>query len=51
MPILPCKGRYLKPDQLLIRINDVLWSVLADDFKEDYSHSRKNNFKKMNVDK
>ncbi len=42
-----CKGQYLEPDLVISYqgVNDVLWSVIADNYLEDYSHARKNNFK------
>ena len=43
------KGRFYNPDLIISYqgVNDVLWSVMADGFVPDYSHSRKNNFAKQ----
>lgn len=42
-----CRGKNLHPDLIISYqgVNDVLWSVIANNFKSDYSHARKNNFK------
>ena len=42
-----CKGKNFNPDLIISYqgVNDVLWAVIANEFKSDYSHVRKNNFK------
>ena len=42
-----CKGKFFNPDLIISYqgVNDVLWAVIANEFKTDYSHVRKNNFK------
>tara|TARA_Y100000991_G_C21945763_1_gene337403 strand:+ start:271 stop:1281 length:1011 start_codon:yes stop_codon:yes gene_type:complete len=43
-----CKGIYFQPDLIVSYqgVNDVIWSIMANNFTFDYSHSRKNNFSK-----
>lgn len=43
------KGRFYNPNLIISYqgVNDVLWSVMADGFLPDYSHSRQNNFEKQ----
>lgn len=42
-----CKGKFFNPDLIISYqgVNDVLWAIIANEFKTDYSHVRKNNFK------
>ncbi len=42
-----CKGKNFNPDLIISYqgVNDVLWAIMTNEFKSDYSHARKNNFK------
>ena len=46
-----CKGKFFNPDLIISYqgVNDVLWAVIANEFKTDYSHVRKIILNKTNV--